>query len=122
MSNELSLTTAFTYSKNGVNLADAVTGLAQTVSGNGSIENVLALSTSAAALTLGGLSAPFGWGWFKNLDASIVIHLMTSTAGTIFASLPAGAGILLPLGTGLSAPAAKSASGTPLLYYRLFPP
>lgn len=122
MANEISFTQAWVYTKNGVNLADAVVAKLQTVSGNGNVGNALALSTAAVALTLGGLSAPLGWGWFRNLDPTNTIHLMTSTVGTIFASIPPLCGIFIPLGTGLSAPAAKSSAGTPLLEYVIFPP
>jgi hypothetical protein len=122
VADELSISTAFSYSKSGVADADAMGSKLQTVSGSGRVCGNMTLSTAAAAIDLGGLTAPLGWGWFRNLDASITIHLLTSTSGTVFASIPPGVAIPIPLGTGLTAPAAKSASGTPVLAYTIYAP
>jgi hypothetical protein len=123
VANELNITGSALYSKNGVNLASpGATALLVTVAGNGVSEGIMATSTSPAAIPLAGLSSPFGWAFFKNLDPTNNISLQVSSSGAVFAQLNPNEIWQGRLGSGVTAPYAVSAASTPLLAFQIFPP
>ena len=123
MANELSVTGSFSFAKNGITaFARAVTAKLVSVTGNGLEYNVLSIATSETALQLGGLVAPFGWGWFHNLDATNYVEIKTVASGKIFTKLRALEFAMLPLGSDVTIPVAVANTAACLLEYALLPP
>jgi hypothetical protein len=81
------------------------------------VANVVATSTTYAALAVGGI-ATNGWTLFKNLDATNNLDLGYDDAGTFraFATLKPGEFAAIRLKSGVI-PAAKAAAGNPKLAY-----
>lgn len=124
MSQELQVTGSIVFQKgNSGPLAKAIVGLLIDVSGNNCVyEAGLSIATSETTIQLGGLTAPFGWALFHNIDATNTINIKTGASGTIFCSLLPGEFALLRLGSGISAPVAVSSADTPKLEYVILQP
>jgi hypothetical protein len=92
MANELNLQVALTFFKQAVTLQSisrAIPQLLVSVTGITYIENVLAVTTSALAIPLGGLTTP-GWSFFYNQDATNKINLRSGASGADVAALLPG--------------------------------
>lgn len=114
-----------TFAKNGITqFQRGLTGLNVSVSGNGGIYHPgLAINNTDTTLQLGGLTSPFGFAWFHNLDATNAISIRVAAAGTkIIRLLPGEMAGPLRLDSGISAPVAISDAGSPLLEYQILPP
>ncbi len=114
MADEITVSGAISYSKNGAELANSKAALSITAAGNRCVSHVQAISSSEEAIELGEMTAP-GYCYFKNLDSTITIELRVATGGAKFAKLKAGEFCILRLGSGAQAPYAIADSGTPLL-------
>jgi len=82
---ELSVTTGWTYSKNGRTRQLTPAAVKYDVSGAGVVENVQSISTNATgdALVLGGITTP-GFAYFKNLETNNYIEVGILDATTNF--------------------------------------
>jgi hypothetical protein len=91
MASELSLTIAFSYTKNGITLSKSFSGNV-TISGNYPIENTASIGTADETLALGDVSTP-GWLYAKNLDSTNYITL-GADGSSYFAKLKPGEPLL----------------------------
>ncbi len=124
MANVLAVTIAGIYT-DGIGTQDwppGVTALQVTVAGNGYSKGEIATSTGGVAVPLAGLTSPFGWAWFKNLDATNTITLLDASSGHTFAKLLPGEAAALRLGSSVTAPTAVASASTPILAFAIFPP
>lgn len=124
MANELSVTAAMLFAKNGIEqIGRTVTARQIAVAGNGGVyEAGLSIATSETVIKLGELTAPFGYVWFHNLDSTNFIQIKIAASGTIIVKLLAGEVACLRLGSGISAPVAIADTAACLLEYWILPP
>lgn len=78
-----------------------------TLAGKDYLQYIQTIPTTAGgtALNVAGLTAP-RWLAVINRDATNYVDIMTATSGTAFARLLPGEGLMLPLNSGITAPAA----------------
>ena len=109
MSNSLVLSTALTYSGNGITLSEYVSSLLVPVTGNGlnSLQSFSA-TTAAVAIPLGSSASPGGWIYIKNNDLTNYVQVLTGTSGTVFARLLPGEFCLLRLDATVTNPAVQA--------------
>lgn len=109
----LTLATSLAYAGNNVTVADAVTVLSVTVNGPGLLSlSTVPVPTSAAAIPLGSITAPGGWLYVKNTDATNYMTLITATSGTPFARIYPGEFAHFRIDAGLTAPFWKANTAT----------
>jgi len=120
----LSLTGGFALSTNGVQKIGCAQASKQftLASGNAVYEPKFSVLTTETTLQLGGMSAPFGVGWFFNLDPTNYLEIKAVASGKIFCKLLPNQFALIPLGSDVTAPVAIANSGTCLLEYAIFAP
>lgn len=109
MANELTLSASLGYLKNAVTVAESVSSLHATVTGNG-LNSLTAYSAPIAdtAIPLGSVTAPGGWLFILNTDITNFVTVKTAVAGTAFAVLKPGEFCLLRLATGITAPSMQA--------------
>ena len=123
MANELSITSAGTFTKNAQSIAfPGVTSLLISVAGGNGVLDVMTVNNADTTIPLGGLTSPFGWAAFKNLDAVNAISIRVAAAGTKIIRLLPGECAQLRLDSGITAPVAIADAGTPLMAYAILPP
>lgn len=110
MANELTIGGSLTYAgANAASITVGSSGVAVTVATDVLSGGVLSVSQSAdTAIPMGGVSTP-GYCFFKNLDATNYIKILTASGGTEIIRLKAGESAgPLRLAPGLTAPYARA--------------
>lgn len=119
MANELSISGSLAYAdaENTAFPALAVANAIKNVTTKGGIRLKQTVTTTQAAVNLGGIAAP-GWAIFVNREQTNTIDLKVATGGAIFAHLDAdpnqdgtGGFALLKLGSGAQVPFCVSTGG-----------
>ena len=123
MANEIAITTALTYAKNGIETVgrgQAAKLLTQAGVG-GTFVPEFSVATSETTLQLGGLTT-LGWCWFHNLDATNFVSIKTAASGTVMIKIPAASAVLFHFGSGVTAPVAIADTAATLVEYWILKP
>lgn len=105
MANELTLSVSLGYLKNAVTVAEAISALHATVTGDG-LNSLTSYSapTADTAIPLGSVTVPGGWLFVQNTDVTNYVQVKTGVAGTLFAKLLPGEFCILRLDASVTAP------------------
>lgn len=120
-SDELTLSTGWTYNKNSRKRTVVTTSTDWDISGDYVIENVQLISTNTAgdALTLGSVTTA-GFGWFHNADATNYVEIgIKDGSANFFAFLKLDAGQSCPAWLGTTQLLARASTNSVKLDYVL---
>lgn len=121
MANELTLSVSLGYLKNAVTVAEAVSALHATVTGNG-LNSLTAYSAPIAdtEIPLGSVTVAGGWVFIVNTDIANFVTIKAGVAGTAFAVLKPGEFCCLRLAPGITAPSAQADTAPCVLKFAIF--
>jgi hypothetical protein len=105
MANELTLNASLGYSKNAATVAEAVSALHATVTGNG-LNSLTAYSapTADTAIPLGSVTVAGGWLFVLNTDITNYVQLKTAVGGTLIAKMLPGEFVYFRMDPSITAP------------------
>ena len=116
MANEITVTAALAYAKDGTSFSAAVTALSITVSGARFIHARQSIGTSEEALDLGDIGTG-GWLLAINRHASAVIEIRSGTGATDLVRMNGGEPALFRVSADATAPFAIASAAADLEYW-----
>jgi hypothetical protein len=124
VANEITTTSSFTYTKNGITATDGRAGVLTSVAGNGLNANPsfsVATTAGGVVIPLGNVTSPGGWFWIINLDPTNYVLVLTATSGTEFSRLlPGDPPLWMRMAPGITAVAVQAHTSACIVSYKVF--
>lgn len=116
MADQLQTNITVTYKKGNVTFSEVTVAAAEDLTGAGVASGIISATTTAAAIPLGGVTAP-GVATFKNLDATNYLEIGFDSSGFVsFSKLLPGEVAIIPL---VNAPWVRAHTAACLLQYKI---